>query len=191
MSKITMTHVGVSKTVPEPVGSSSLSKGSFKIIRVTPTLSTDAYAQGDVLFTATEIENAVKGDGGCSKLLGMYIVDQSDIADSDITFVFSEGSTALGTINATANISDANLEDLGINGICTLDSDQAETGAHIDTARIFQVLPASGTGESSNASMLLQAATGSTSVYVQGILTSSTTPTYAADDIDLVLHIQY
>ena len=30
-----------------------------KIIRVTPTLDTNAYAQGDVLFTATEIPNAV------------------------------------------------------------------------------------------------------------------------------------
>ena len=37
-------------------------KSNFKVIRVTPTLSTDAYANGDVLFTTTEIPNAVIGN---------------------------------------------------------------------------------------------------------------------------------
>jgi hypothetical protein len=39
--------------------------------------------------------------------------------------------------------------------------------------------------------LLLQAASNSTSVYVVGILTGSATPTYAADDIDLIFHIEY
>ena len=36
----------------------------FEIIRVTPTLDTNAYAQGDVLFVATAIPNAVIGSKG-------------------------------------------------------------------------------------------------------------------------------
>ena len=158
---------------------------NYTIIRVTPTLSTDAYAQGDVLFTATEIPNAVKGDAGCSKLVAMYVLNQLT-TDVDIAFVFSEGNTALGTINATANITDANLEALNLIGF--LHQDASEAGIlQLDNADITKVYDASDNGTP----ILLQAASSKTSVYVQGILTGSATPTYAADDIDLIFHIQY
>lgn len=160
-----------------------------KIIRVTPTLDTNAYAQGDVLFTATEIPNVVLEKGGCSKLVGAYIFDKND-SSSDITFVFTEGNTALGTINATANISDADLLANNICGITKMDNDQATTGDKIDTSKIHLMLPGSGTAENTQDLMLLQAANDSTSVFVQGILTSSTTPTYADGDLQLILHIE-
>tara|TARA_Y100001937_G_scaffold60452_1_gene82800 strand:- start:1826 stop:2335 length:510 start_codon:yes stop_codon:yes gene_type:complete len=164
-------------------------KSDFKIIRVTPTLDTNAYAQGDVLFTATEIPNAVIGLGGCSKLVGAYMFDKSDNTD-DILFIFTEGNTALGTINATADISDANLLANNICGISKIDSDQAGTGGIIDNSRIHQMFPASRTEENTQDLMLLQAANDSTSVFVQGILTSATTPTYADGDIQLILHLE-
>lgn len=161
-----------------------------KIIRVTPTLDTNAYAQGDVLFVATEIPNVVLEKGGCSKLVGAYMFDKSDQL-SDITFVFTEGNTALGTINATANISDANLLANNLCGITKVDADQAQTANDIDNSRIHQMLPASIAGENNDNLLLLQAANDSTSVYVQGLLISSTTPTYADGDIQLILHIEY
>ena len=161
----------------------------YEIIRVTPTLSTDAYAQGDVLFTATEIPNAVRESGGCSKLVGAYMFEKQ-ASGSDITFVWTEGSTALGTINATANISDANLLANNICAISKVDPDQAGTDNHIDNSRIHQMFPASSTNENTQDLMLLQAANDSTSVYVQAILTSSTTPTFADGDIQLILHIE-
>ena len=164
-------------------------KSDYQIIRVTPTLDTNAYAQNDVLFTATEIPNAVIGLGGCSKLVGAYVFDKAD-TDSDITFVWTEGNTALGTINATANISDADLLANNICGITKTDNDQATTGATIDTSKIVQMLPASVTGENTQDLLLLQAANDSTSVFVQGILISSTTPTYADGDIQLILHLE-
>tara|TARA_R100001082_G_scaffold105231_1_gene77165 strand:+ start:630 stop:1142 length:513 start_codon:yes stop_codon:yes gene_type:complete len=163
---------------------------SFKrVIRVTPTLSTDAYASGDVLFTATEIPGAVGSKGGCSKLVGMYVLDTVS-QTADINFVFSEGNTALGTINATANISDGDIVANNVLGFARLDDDQAATAGHIDNSQIHQVLPASGVAEDSNTTMLLQAASGSTSVYVQGLITSGT-PTYAADSLTLIFHIEY
>lgn len=164
-------------------------KSDYKIIRVTPTLDTSAYAQGDVLFTATEIPNAVIGLGGCSKLVGAYMLDKAD-QQSDVLFTFTEGNTALGTINATADISDADLLANNICGITKIDSDQATGGAFIDNARIVQMLPASITGENTQDLLLLQAANDSTSVYVQGVLISSTTPTYANGDIQLILHLE-
>ena len=166
-----------------------LGKSDFKIIRVSPTLDTNAYAQNDVLFTATEIPSCVLGLGGCSKLVAMYVIDKSN-TDSDIDFYFSEGNTALGTINATADISDANLVNNNICGVARLDANQASVGAGLDNARIFQVMPLTGTSEDSNATMLLQSADDKSSVFVQGILTSATTPTYANGDIQLVFHIQ-
>ena len=165
-------------------------KSDYKIIRVTPTLDTNAYAVGDVFFVGTEIPNAVIGLGGCSKLVNMFVLDQSDVQDTSLQFVFSEGNTALGTINETANISDSDIESLGIIGINNLVATQADTDSKIDTSIIHQVLPPTLTGESSFQPMLLQAADDSTSVYIQAILTSSTTPTYAADDIDLIFHIE-
>jgi len=163
------------------------------IIRVTPTLSTDAYAQNDVLFNPVEVKNAVSYRGGDSRLINAYILDQSDVADSDILFIISEGSTDIGTINATADMSDANAEGMNFIGTMKCDADQASSGSSIDDFRLHQILPTAAAvgSESASSSMLLQAAEGSTSVYISGILTSNTTPTYAADDIDLILHIEY
>ena len=163
---------------------------NYTIIRVTPTVTTDAYSVGDVLFTATEIPNAVRGDAGCSMLVGAYILDQAD-QDWDGIFVFSEANTALGTINETANIADGDMEAIGLCGITKSDVTQASSISHIDTCRVSQMLPASSTGENVTPLLMLQAAAGSTSVYVQAIIQAET-PTFAAvDDIDLIFHIQY
>ena len=164
-------------------------KSDYKIIRVTPTLSTDAYAVGDVAFVATEIPNAVIGNGGCSKIVNAYLVDQ-DRDSYILQTIFTEGNTALGTINATADISDADLLANNICGISKVDADQATTSNHIDNSRIHQMLPASLSNENTQDLMLLQAANDSTSVFVQGILISSTTPTYADGDIQLILHLE-
>ena len=164
-------------------------KSDYKIIRVTPTLSTDAYAQGDVLFVGTEIPDAVIGLGGCSKLVGGYVFDKSDGSD-DITFVFTQGNTALGTINASANISDADLLANNICGITKVDNDQAATNAWIDNSKIHQMLPGSSVSENTQDLLLLQAADDSTSVFIQGILVSSTTPTFADGDLQIILHLE-
>ena len=164
-------------------------RSSKRIIRVTPTLSTDAYAQGDVLFTATEIPRAVLEKGGCSKLITAYMLDKND-QDIDITFVFTEGNTALGTINATANISDADLLANNICGTAKLDHSETSTAGYIDNSRIGQFINMAGNGDQTSMLLFLQAASDSTSVYVQGIITSNVTPTYAADDIQLIFHIE-
>ena len=158
---------------------------NYKIIRVTPTLDTSAYAGGDVLFNATEIPEAVLGDNGCSKLLAMFMVNQNTTA-IDIDFIFSENTGNLGTINATADISDSDLEAMNVTGLLKLDNDQSSTTA-LDTAKVSRVYNNAGT-ENVNP-ILLQAASGSTSVYVSAVLTTGT-PTLAADDIDLIFHIQ-
>ena len=88
----------------------------YTIIRVTPVLTaSEAYSDSDVLFTATEIPNAVRGNGGCSKVLGAWLMDQ-DRDTYSFDMLFTELSTAIGTIHATANISDGDMEAIGLCG---------------------------------------------------------------------------
>ena len=161
----------------------------YEIIRLIPTLDTSAYAADDVLFTGLEIPNAVREDGGCSQLINMFVVDRADQGDIDIEFHFTEKNTSFGTQNATANISAANLKAIGYCGWGTILGDQADTSNNIDNATIHQVLSASGTQESTSPITLLQAESGSTSVYCHAVIIGGT-PTFSADSLDLILHIE-
>tara|TARA_R100000808_G_C2118951_1_gene130737 strand:+ start:564 stop:1070 length:507 start_codon:yes stop_codon:yes gene_type:complete len=160
----------------------------YTIIRVTPTLSTDAYGVGDVAFTATEIPNAVKGNAGCAKILSSYLVCQ-DRDTYDLELIFTEKNTALGTINATADISDSDFEAIGFCGAFLFQHDVGHIGS-IDNVKIMKSQALTGAGEAPEP-LLIQADAGSTSVYVQGIIKDGTPTFAAADDIDIVLHIQY
>ena len=160
------------------------------IIRVTPTVTaSDAYADGDVLFTATEIPNAVLESGGCSKLVAAYLVDE-DSQGTLVQLVFTEKNTAIGTLNATADISDANMEAIGVCGFCRFKSDVAFMGG-IDQVRLIRWSETVADSERTSAGpIFLQADSDSTSVYVSGIISSGTPTFAAADDIDIVLHIE-
>ena len=164
-------------------------KSNFKVIRVTPTLSTDAYANGDVLFTTTEIPNAVIGNGGCSKLISVSIVSQNTtLVDMDI--VFMQESTNLGTINAAVDIADSDLEAAKMLGYVSLDG--SNSGISLVNSVLFTTAAgAEGTTQLDRSfPILLQAEDDSTSVYFSAILRDQT-PTYAADDLDFMFHIEY
>ena len=75
-----------------------VNRAAKTVIRVSPTLDTSTYANGDVFFNATEIPNAVCEKGGCSKLIGITILNEDDVAQ-DHDLIFMQVSTNLGTIN--------------------------------------------------------------------------------------------
>tara|TARA_X000001382_G_scaffold97807_1_gene72141 strand:- start:13861 stop:14424 length:564 start_codon:yes stop_codon:yes gene_type:complete len=187
MSDLTITNAGVA--VSANSAGSSISTGRRKIIRVTPVLDTSEYAVGDVLFNSVAIPNAVKEIGGCSKLVAMFVLNQS-VSDIDVDFIFSENSLTLGAQNETAGIGDANMEAANIVGFLHLDSNIGTTQS-IDNSEIKRVYDA-GAGDSGGSvatPILLQAASDSTSVYVAA--TTSTVATHQADAIDLIFHIEY
>jgi hypothetical protein len=161
-----------------------------KIIRVTPTLSTDAYADGDVLFDPVELPNAVPSRGGVSLLRSMYIIDKEK-QTADIQFSFFENSTSLGTVNATANIAHDDYVNGNFLGMWMQDADTGES-ADIDNLTVNSSVSLDGGGTSAvyTGPMLIQAAEGSRSIYVTGHL-SSGTPTYAADSLQLIFNVQY
>jgi hypothetical protein len=160
------------------------------IIRVTPTLSTDAYGTGDVLFNGTEIPNAVKNRGGVSKLIAMYTFNKTPNA-CKYEILFTENSVTLGTINATANISDDDIIAAKPTGFLFLDESLGDT-ENFDNFQMARVTDYSTSDGSPHAlpPILLQASAGSTSCYVSGVIQSGT-PTFAADDLELIFHIEY
>ena len=166
--------------------SNSISK--YSVIRVTPTLDTSAYGDNDVLFNATEIPNAVLGNGGCSKLISVSIVSQNTtMVDMDI--VFMQVTKNLGTINAAVDISDANLEAAKMLGYVSLDG--SNSGISLVNSILYTTAAgAEGTTQLDRSfPILLQAESNSTSIYFSAILRDQT-PTYAADDLDFVFHIE-
>ena len=157
------------------------------IVRVTPTLDTNAYGDNEVLFDATEIPNAVSNRGGVSKLIAISITSQhTDQIDLDI--VFMQVQKNLGTINAAIDISDDNLEVAKVIGAVRVDGSDVVVG--LNTNIIFTFTDTHGDNMKSQLPLLLQAEGGSTSVYFSAILRDQTT-TYAVDDLDFAFHIEY
>ena len=157
------------------------------IIRVTPTLDTNAYGDNEVLFDATEIPNAVSSRGGVSKLIAISIISQgTDQLDLDI--VFMQVQKNLGTINAAIDISDDNLEAAKVIGAVRVDGSDVAVGLSANIILTFA--DTHGDNMKSQLPLLLQAETNTTSVYFSAVL-RDTTPTYAADDLDFIFHIEY
>ncbi len=194
MSDLTITNAGVTVTPKSP--GSVISTGRQKIIRVTPTCTTSALGSAyDVIFNGAEIPNAVREEGGSSKLIKAYVIDYTG-ALNDLHVVFHETSGIdIGPTDssATANISDANLRLLKVTGMMQMDADNAETD--LGGANIHSFLGHSLTSTSSTDNpimlfpQLLQAASGKTSTYFSAM--TGTAETFAADSLEFIFHIEY
>tara|TARA_Y100001938_G_C7928024_1_gene347879 strand:- start:162 stop:692 length:531 start_codon:yes stop_codon:yes gene_type:complete len=166
----------------------------YEIIRVTPTLNAAEHHIGDVICTQVEIPNAVRESGGVASLKAVCLVDYgSESTDVDYTIIFTEkGTTAFGSQNATANISDADLVTQKITSYGKVIGTEATT-ATVDQVRIHQMSPPSISGESISDFCFIKADEGSTSVYFHCILTAvnaSTNPTFTANQLEFIFHIE-
>ena len=167
----------------------------FAIIRVTPALNTGAYADNDVFFDATEIPDAVMGSKGCSKLLGITILNEDDVVH-DHDLVFMEVQKNLGTINDAVGSgslwTNALAKAAGVLGHIKVD--WSDSSVDLINNLVWTTFKSgSGGGDADGGvhlPMLLQATAGSTSVYFAGISRAGT-PTCAADDYEYAFHIQY
>lgn len=86
-------------------------RGSYKNLRfveVTPVVDfAGIYASGDVLFDATLIPGAFRGDDANGWLVGMSVLDEDDQAAAQMEFYFTTVSTTWGDPNAAAAATDA------------------------------------------------------------------------------------
>ena len=194
MSDLTITEAGVTVTPKSP--GSVISTGKRKVIRVTPTCTTSSLGtSGDVIFNAAEIPNAVREDGGCSKLVAAYLIDYTGAANDFRILYHSTSGIDLGPTDSstTANISDANARLLKILGAQFLDSSDADIV--ISGFKIYALGGPGGSASSSsdhpipNIPIFLEALSGSTSVYFSAI--TNTAETFAADSLEFIFFIEY
>ena len=167
-------------------------KSDFKVLRVSPTLSTDAYADNDVFFNATEIPNAVIGNGGCSKLIGVTILNEDDVAH-DIDIIFMQKETDLGTINdavgSGSKWTNALEKEAGVLGVVKIDwSTNSED--LVNNLVYHTSLGNHGAAITTGLPMMLQSEDDSDKVYMAAVSRGGT-PTVAADDYEIILHIEY
>ena len=154
----------------------------YTVIDVTPTLDTNEYASGDALFNKVEIPNAVLGNGGCSKLMGLTISSKK-AADTDIIVYLMTNNQSVCAANAAMNISASDGAAAGFLGYINTSDGGADLGNYV-------LMQSPTTDENQHSiPMLLQAASDSSSVYF--FASTLTVQTYAADDLTFRFHIQY
>ena len=145
-----------------------LNRDTYRAVRVTPTITGVQYANNDILFDTTEIPNAVKAAGGGSKLINMTITSKST-GLFDCIFYFWQVNQSMGTVNAAKSISDAAMAAGKCLGTIYMDADNLQQ--NYSNGRIYSINQgyAGFTGATKTYPQLpivLQAETGSTSVYV-------------------------
>ena len=166
-----------------------------RVVRVFPTLAAAAISgtTGDVLINNAEIPNAVLTPGGCSKLITTVLVDYDDVqTEEDHIVIFHQTNSAIfGTLDDTADISDANLKLNKVLGFKVLDNSSGETVAHIDNAKINELEGAS--ANIRHLPLFLQAEENSTSIYFSVIqqAASGATPDWDTGDLEFIFHIEY
>ena len=85
----------------------------YDLLTVIPTVqATPDYASGDVLFAPTEIHNFFKDEGSAAQIVSICIIDKQVVGTHDFTLYFTNSSTALGNINATAGAVIGVLEEI-------------------------------------------------------------------------------
>lgn len=186
MSDLTITSGGVA--VESNSAGSSISTGKRKIIRVSPTCSTDSLSNGKVIFQSTELPNAVREEGGCSKLIGIHVIDY-DYKAVAMNLYFNEKQQNLGPLGDAIDITDGNWKASKPINSFYFDWTDGKTfvGSEIYTFPAFGI---SDDDDNFSLPCLLQAEPGSTSVYFQG--SARTNVTYGtANPLEFVFHIEY
>ena len=90
-----------------------VSNPKYKLFTVIPTVqATPDYGSGDVLFAPVEIPNLFQDEGSACILKSITIIDKQVVATHAFTLYFTNSSTALGTINATAGAVVGVLEEI-------------------------------------------------------------------------------
>ena len=154
----------------------------FRTIRVTPTLDTSAYADGDILFDSTEIPDAVLGNGGCSKLVSVAITNkQGDV--TPMTMYFQQAARGMGTANAAMDVVSANTIHAKQLGYIHC---PADNWADMGSTCLFNAKIAE---NDSSLPLMLQAKDDSTSVHFFASIGG--TETFADGDLTFVFGLEY
>ena len=86
---------------------------NYKTFTVIPTVeaSTD-YADGDVLFSPTEITNFFQSENSSAQIVSLLVIDKVAANTSDFTLYFTHLATSFGSVNATADVAIGTIEEV-------------------------------------------------------------------------------
>lgn len=134
------------------------------VIGATFTLDTSIYASGDLLADPVELVSVFRVPGGRVILDSIVLIDEDD-QGAALVCVFTTASTTFGTLNSAPNISDANLRNVQ-GHVAFATTDYVDCGG----AKI---------GSKGNLGLMMEGASGATSLYV-ALVNLTGTPTYTA-----------
>ena len=171
----------------------------FDIVTISPTVSSGAHAVGDVMFNPTA---AVLPARKC-KLLNVFMEVASGGGEDDTkigVLFFGNNAAALGTLNATANISAADFTSNEYQGQLQLgltDGGNLDLDGIDNVALYYSFSTANGTrGGQGQMDMVVKGSAPSrskseTTVYVGAIIHSGTPNLDGTDNVKLHLHVEY
>lgn len=143
---------------------------ALKQVRVTPTISTSAYASGDQLGDLMELSNILLTEADTVMLKSVVVLDQTgNTATIDLMF-FNETPTIASSDNAAINVSDAEMEAKFLGTAQVANTDYADYNTNSAGTKTDIDLPLLGADTTQR----------NTSIFCQAVVRS--TPTYAATD---------
>lgn len=148
------------------------------VIDVTPTLSTDIYADEDILFAETEIPAAVLDNGGSSILNSLVVIDKDDEGAAFDVYIM-RSNVDISAANAAEAVADGDLDEI-------LTKVSITAGDYVGLAS--GQIAIKGPSDSGMSVLLQPSDAESTSLYMFAV--SQGTPTYATVS-DLVLKLGF
>lgn len=110
---VDITSIAAGETHIGEVGASS------KVVEVTFTLDTSAYADGDVLAATQVITEAMRVNGGTGVLQSIIVLDKDDQGQA-MDIVILRTNVGIGTENSAVSVTDTNADEiLGIVSVAT------------------------------------------------------------------------
>lgn len=156
---------------------------NFTVIDVTPTLHGSEYADGDALFNYVEIPKAVRGKGGCSKLVNVT-VNSKKAAKESMKIALLSNPQSLEAANTPMDITAAEGAAAGFLGWFAF----PDAGI-LDMGNFLIYNPVPTTSSAATLPLLLNAADGSDSIYFTAIIDGAVT--FGSADLTFRFHIQY
>ena len=85
----------------------------YKTFTVIPTVeATPDYADGDVLFSPTEISGFFQSENSSAQIVSLLVIDKVAANTSDFTLYFTHVATSFGTVNETADVTIGTIEEV-------------------------------------------------------------------------------
>lgn len=148
-----------------------------KILTMTPTIDTSAYAVGDQLGSLVELTNAVDDPSGTGTIVSVAVLDKSSKSAAMELLLFNDIPTVTSTDNVALNVSDAEMAKC-------LGSVKVLTTSYI-------ALTANSLASVNGVNLIVRSAKSATNLTgksIWALLMSSGTPTYVGTT-DLVISI--